>query len=33
MKKKGFIIGGICLVAVAGILGYNHEAVWSYVKI
>lgn len=27
MKKKGFIIGGICLVAVAGILGYNHEAV------
>ena len=27
MKKKGFIIGGICLAAVAGILGYNHEAV------
>ena len=27
MKKKGFIIGGICLAVVAGILGYNHEAV------
>ena len=27
MKKKGLIIGGICLAAVAGILGYNHEAV------
>ena len=27
MKKKGFIIGGICLAAIVGILGYNHEAV------
>ena len=27
MKKKGLIIGGICLAAIAGILGYNHEAV------
>ena len=27
MKKKGLMIGGICLAVVAGILGYNHEAV------
>ena len=27
MKKKVFIIGGICFAVVAGILGYNHEAV------
>lgn len=23
MKKKGLMIGGICLAVVAGILGYN----------
>ena len=32
MKKKGFIIGGICLAAIVGILGYNHDLSYSPCK-